>query len=78
MSKTTFTALIWEEDEVFISKCLEIEVASAGKSPQEALENLREAIELWLENAKKLGLLEDYAPILTTKQKFTSQIEMDI
>ena len=78
MSRTTFTALIWEEDEVYVSKCPEIEVSSAGNSPQEALENLREAIELWLENAKELGLLDDYSPIFTTKQKFTSQIEMDI
>lgn len=78
MSRTTFTALIWEEDEVYVSKCPEIEVSSAGNSPQEALENLKEAIELWLENAKELGLLEDYSQIFTTKQKFTSQIEMDI
>ncbi|MHA1212175.1 MAG: type II toxin-antitoxin system HicB family antitoxin [Candidatus Heimdallarchaeota archaeon] len=78
MSKATFTALIWEEDGMYVSKCLEIEVASAGDSPQEALENLKEAIELWLENAKELGLLEDYSAALSTKQKFTSQIEMDI
>ncbi len=78
MSKANFTVLIWEEDGIYVSKCPEIEVASAGDSPQEALENLREAIELWLENARELGLLEDYSPIFTTKQKFTSQIEMDI
>ena len=78
MSRTIFTALIWEEDEVYVSKCPEIEVSSAGDSPQEALENLKEAIELWLENAKELGFLEDYSPIFTTKQKFTSQIEIDI
>ncbi len=78
MSKTTFTALIWEEDGVYVSKCPEIEVASAGDTPQEALENLKEAIELWLENAKELGFLDDYSPMFSTKQKFTSQIEMDI
>lgn len=78
MPKITFTALIWEEDGIYVSKCPEIEVASVGDSPQEALENLKEAIELWLENAKALGLLEDYFPVFSTKQKFTSQIEMDI
>ncbi|MHA1244892.1 MAG: type II toxin-antitoxin system HicB family antitoxin [Candidatus Heimdallarchaeota archaeon] len=78
MSKTTFTALIWEEDRVYVSKCPEIEVASAGDTPQEALENLKEAIELWLENAKELGFLDDYSPMFSAKQKFTSQIEMDI
>ena len=78
MSKTNLTALIWEEEGVFVSKCPEIEVASAGDTPQEALSNLKEAIELWLENAKELGLLDDYSQIFSTKQKFTSQIEMDI
>ena len=56
MPKATFTALIWEEDGHYVSKCPEIEVVSAGDSPQEAFENLREAIELWLENIKELGL----------------------
>jgi len=78
MSKITFTALIWEEEGAYVSKCPEIGVASAGGTPQEALENLKEAIELWLENARELGFLEDYSPIFSSKQKFTSQIEMDI
>jgi len=78
MSKITFTALIWEEEGIYVSKCPENGVASAGGTPQEALENLKEAIELWIENARELGFLEDYSPIFSSKQKFTSQIEMDI
>ncbi|HEY9206732.1 MAG TPA: hypothetical protein VIO58_12525 [Candidatus Methanoperedens sp.] len=39
----------------------ELEVASAGDTPQEALENLKEAVELYLENAKALGILNDFA-----------------
>ena len=78
MSKTTFTATIWEEEGIYVSKCSEIEVSSAGDTPQEALENLEEAIALWLENAKTLGILDDYFPAFNTKHKFTSQIEMDI
>jgi hypothetical protein len=36
---------------------------------------LREAVELYLENAKALDLLEDIEERLTTKEKFTTRIE---
>ena len=78
MTKTQLTALIWEENNIFVSKCPEVEVASAGDTPQEALANLKEAVELWLENAKELGLLEDFSPIINSPQKFTSLIEIEI
>ena len=37
------------EDDLYVAQCLELDVASQGKSEQEALENLREAIELHFE-----------------------------
>jgi len=70
------TALIWEEDGQFVSKCSELEVASWGPTPQEAKVNLKEAVELFLENAKELGILEDILPSLITENKFTSQLEV--
>ena len=63
MTKTQLTALIWEENKLFISKCPELEVASAGNTPQEALANLKEAVELWLKNTKVFGILEDFISI---------------
>ena len=33
-------------------------VASCGSSVEEAFKNLKEAVELYLENARELGLLE--------------------
>ncbi len=47
--KRRFTASVWREDDWYIAQCLEIDVASQGKTEEEALENLREAIELHLE-----------------------------
>lgn len=70
------TAIIWEEDGQFVSKCPELEVASWGSTPQEAKVNLKEAVELFLENAKELGLIEDILPSLVTENKFTSQLEV--
>ncbi len=45
-----------EGKEVYVSKCPELGVSSCGDTPQEAEENLKEAVELYLENAKALGM----------------------
>jgi predicted RNase H-like HicB family nuclease len=45
----TYTARVWKEDDLFIAQCAEIDVASHGNSEPEALKNLREALELYLE-----------------------------
>ena len=45
----TYTARVWKEDDLFIVQCAEIDVASHGNTEQEALANLREALELYLE-----------------------------
>ena len=77
MKRYQFTTLIWEEDGVYVSKCMEIELSSCGDTPKEALENLREAIDLWLKNAETLGLLYDALPSITSSEKFTSTIEVE-
>ncbi len=49
MKTQTFTASISQEGEMFVAQCLEIDVASQGKSEDDAIENLREALELYFE-----------------------------
>ena len=49
METQTFTASISREDDWFIAQCLEVDVASQGESEEEALVNLREALELYFE-----------------------------
>ncbi len=49
MKTQTFTASIWQEGDWFVAQCLEVDVASQGKSEEEALANLSEALELHLE-----------------------------
>jgi len=77
MTKMRLTVSIWEEDGVYVSRCQELEVASCGDSPQEALDHIQEAIELYLENARVLGILKDLEPSLTSRHTFTSVIEVD-
>ena len=45
------TALIEREGDGYVSLCPELDVASQGKTIEEARDNLREALELFLESA---------------------------
>lgn len=49
-SRVTFTAAVTRDDEWYVSRCLEVEVASQGETVEEALANLREALELYFED----------------------------
>ena len=76
MIRVNLTATIWEEEGAYVSKCPELGVASCGETPEEAILNLKEAVELYLENAKELGLIADLEKALTSSCKFTSIIEV--
>ncbi len=45
-----FIATTWQEGRWFVSQCLEIDVASQGETEEEALANLKEALELQFED----------------------------
>ncbi len=49
MKTQTFTASISQDEEMYIAQCLEVDVASQGKSEDEAVENLKEALELYFQ-----------------------------
>ena len=44
--KQTFTASTWQEGDWYIAQCREVDVASQGETEEEALANLRDALEL--------------------------------
>jgi predicted RNase H-like HicB family nuclease len=54
--KRAFTYTITQEDDLFVAQCLEVDVASQGESPDEAVANLREALELHLEPPIAIGI----------------------
>lgn len=45
----TFTAVVYREEDVYVAECLEVGTASQGETIEEALLNLKEATELYLE-----------------------------
>jgi len=47
--KRPFAATVWREGNWYVSQCLEVDVASQGETEQEALANLKEALELHFE-----------------------------
>lgn len=52
------TAAITHEGDWYVARCLDVEVTSQGESVDEALDNLREALELYFEDAPIPDLAE--------------------
>ena len=72
------TASIWQEGKQYVSLCPELGVSSFGSDPEEALIMLREAVELYLLNAKEEGMLEDLTEILTSPIRFQTTFEVEV
>jgi predicted RNase H-like HicB family nuclease len=51
MTKTSYTAILEKEGDMYVALCPELDVASQGASVEEAVLNLKEAVELFLECA---------------------------
>ena len=64
ISGMQLTAAITHEAPWYVARCLDVEVASQGETVDEALDNLREALELYFEDAPMPDLAEP--PIITT------------
>ncbi|MBU2635106.1 type II toxin-antitoxin system HicB family antitoxin [Patescibacteria group bacterium] len=62
-----FTTIITQEDKWYVARCVELGVVSQGKTIEKAQENLKEAVELYLEDQpknKKYSLKK--APLITS------------
>lgn len=63
------TVIVQKEENWYVAKCLENSVASQGKTIEEALNSLKEAIELYYEDEK---------PDIEEKQFFLTTMEVAI
>ena len=63
MKVRTFTAVIHKEDGLYVAECPEVGTASQGYTIEEAVANLKEATELYLED---FPLLDVSRPLVTT------------
>jgi predicted RNase H-like HicB family nuclease len=63
MVTQTFTAILRKEDDLYVAECPEVGTVSQGYTIEEAVANLKEATELYLE---EFPLPEVTRPLLTT------------
>lgn len=63
MSIRTFTAILHKEDDIYVAECPEVGTVSQGYTIEEAITNLKEATELYLE---EFPLQEVPKPLMTT------------
>lgn len=59
-----FSAVINKEKNMYVSWCPELDVASQGRTIEEAIANLKEAVELYLEDED--AKLPETSPLITT------------
>jgi predicted RNase H-like HicB family nuclease len=62
----TLTAALHREEDWYIAQCLEVDVASQGHTIDEALGNLAEAVELYLEEVDDPAGHLTATPLVTT------------
>lgn len=63
-----YNVMIQKEEKWYIAKCLDNNVASQGKTIEEALKNLKEALELYLQDEE----------IVQPKETFLTTLEVAI
>lgn len=50
MKNKILHTITWKEGKLFVAKFVELELASQGKTKEEAIKNLKEALDLYLED----------------------------
>lgn len=64
-----FTTIIKKEGKWFVSRCLELGVVSQGRTIEESQKNIKEAVELYLEDQpKSKRFLSKTLPLITSME----------
>lgn len=69
--KHLFTAVLHKEEKMYVAECPEVGAVSQGYPIEEAVSNLREATELYLE---EFPLPEPSRPVLIDPEDFKRQL----
>ena len=83
------TGIIKEEDKGYSVVCSELNVASQGETFEETINNIKEAVELYIESAEQLGIMdevleqlgisqEDFKKGITMSRVITANIPIEI
>jgi predicted RNase H-like HicB family nuclease len=63
MTNHTLTAILHKEEDMYVAECPEVGTVSQGKTVEEAIANLKEATELYLE---EFPVEDEGKPLITT------------
>jgi len=66
MKKISLKNLVWKEGKYYVSQSLNVDISSFGKTKKEAVDNLKEAVSLYLEDATVKDIREVIRPELVT------------
>jgi predicted RNase H-like HicB family nuclease len=72
------TAVIWREGDDFVSLCPELGVSSCGPTLEEATAMLKEAVDLYVENARELDMLDSALEGLTSEHRWTTSFRVAV
>jgi predicted RNase H-like HicB family nuclease len=70
-----FTTRVFKEGRTYVAHALELDVSSCGGTKEKAVKNFKEAVRLFLEEAEKMGTLEqilEEAGYIKTDRKLSS------
>ena len=59
MIQIEFDMIVFKEDTSYVAYCPELDISSCGNTVEHAKKMLKTAIKLFLEEAEKMGTLED-------------------
>ena len=54
-----YEIIVFKEDTIYVAHCSELDISSCGNTIDHAKEMLKTAVRLFLEEAEKMGTLED-------------------
>lgn len=53
----SFKYIIYKEGDYYVSQCINVDVSSFGETIEEAIDNLKEALELYFEDNDETGTI---------------------
>ncbi len=59
--------VVWKENKYYVAQCLNVDVSSFGKTREEALTNLQEALDLYFEDKTTPQITKIEKPSIETR-----------
>ena len=68
MKKLNLKNILWKEGKYYVAQCLNVDVSSFGKTKAEASKNLKEALDLYFEDANMSKVKKINCPVIVEQK----------